>query len=290
MADKVYLDNDEATEAWNGVLFDRFTEFRDVVVRGLAAFGSDAMGHDPPHSGDHVIDLGCGFGDTTQALAQIVGPDGSAVGVDVAERFIEQSRLEADGSGVENVSFEVTDVEREVPGGPYDYAFSRMGTMFFANPGAAMRNVHAALKPGGKLNMVVWRKKIENEWFFRSEQVVNRFVDEPDPDDSDEPTCGPGPFSMGNADTASGILYGAGFVDIALRRIDMPLLVGRDLDEAVAFGIALGPAAEVIRLAGDDADEMRPQIEADLRELASEYLSPAGVVTPASCWAVTATA
>jgi len=290
MANKVYLDNDEATEAWNGVLFDVFTEFRDVILASLGAFGSDAMSHDPPASGDHVIDLGCGFGDTTQALAQLVGPSGSAVGVDVAERFIEQSRVEAAAAGAENVSFVVGDVQAEVPGGPYDYAFSRMGTMFFANPGAAMRNVHQALRPGGKLCMVVWRQKIDNEWMFRSEQVVNRYVDEPDPEDSDEPTCGPGPFSMANADTTSGILRGAGFANVSLRRLDKPFLAGDDIESAVAFAIALGPAAEVIRLAGAEAAAMRPQIEADLRELAAEYAQADGVIAPASCWAVTAIA
>jgi ubiquinone/menaquinone biosynthesis C-methylase UbiE len=290
MATKVYLDNDEATAAWNGVLFDRFSEFRDVIVGGLKAYGDEAMRRDPPKLGDRVIDLGCGFGDTSQALGQIVGAEGSVLGVDVAQRFIEQSRLEAEAANAENVSFAVSDIQAEVPGGPYDYAFSRMGTMFFANPGAAMRNVRRVLKPGGKLCIVVWRQKIDNEWMYRSEQVVNRYVDEPDPDDSDEPTCGPGPFSMANADTTSGVLWGAGFENVTLRRVDLPFFVGEDIESAIAFAVALGPAAEVIRLAGEDAVRVQPQIEADLLELAAEYEGPGGVIAPSSCWVVTATA
>jgi SAM-dependent methyltransferase len=290
MATKVYLDNDEATEAWNGVLFDRFSEFREIIVGGLGAFGEEAMRRDPPTLGDHVIDLGCGFGDTTQALGRIVGAEGSALGIDVAQRFIDQSRLEAEAANAENVSFAVSDIQSEVPGGPYDYAFSRMGTMFFANPGVAMRNVRRAMKPGGKLCMVVWRQKIDNEWMFRSEQVVNRYVDEPNPDDSDEPTCGPGPFSMANADTTSGVLRGAGFENVALRRVDLPFLAGEDIESAIAFAVALGPAAEVVRLAGEDAARVQPQIEADLRVLAAEYEQPDGIIAPSSCWVVTATA
>lgn len=290
MASKVYLDNDEAIEAWDGVLFNRFSEFRDVLVGGLGAFGDDAMRQHPPALGDQVIDLGCGFGDTTQALARIVGPNGSAVGVDASERFIQQSRHEAEAAGLDNLSFAVSDIQAEVPGGPYDYAFSRMGTMFFANPGVAMRNIRRALRPGGKLCMVVWRQKIDNEWFYRSEQVVNRYVETPDPIDSDEPTCGPGPFSMANADTTSGVLWGAGFENITLRRLDLPFLSGTDIESAVALAIALGPAAETIRLSGDKADELRPQIEAGLAELAAEFKQPGGIISAASCWVVTATA
>ena len=101
MADKVYTDNSEATEAWNGVLFDRWRDFRDVFVTALEGLSDDAFASDPPKPGDRAIDLGCGFGETTLQLAEMVGPDGTAVGVDVADRFIEQAREEAAAAGVE---------------------------------------------------------------------------------------------------------------------------------------------------------------------------------------------
>ena len=85
--------------------------------------------------------------------------------------------------------------------GPFDYAFSRMGVMFFANPVAAMRNVLSAVKPGGRLVVVVWRRKVDNPWIKRAEDVVEQYLEEPE--ETDEPTCGPGPFSMANADTVS---------------------------------------------------------------------------------------
>ena len=91
-------------------------------------------------------------------------------------------------------------------------AFSRMGTMFFANPVAALRNVREALLPAGRLAMVVWRSKIENDWVYRAQAITERFVTKPD--EYDEPTCGPGPFSMANADTTSGILLSAGFKEV----------------------------------------------------------------------------
>jgi SAM-dependent methyltransferase len=289
MADKVYVDNDEATAAWNTVLFDRFSQYRHIFVVALKRFGDVAIGGTPPQAGDRVLDIGCGFGDTSRQLAAVVGPTGRVVGVDAAERFIAAAREEA--AGVENVEFRIADVQTEPLGGPYDHAFARMGTMFFANPVAAMRNVRQSLRPGGTLVMVVWRRKLDNEWMYRSEQVVDRHVPKPDAEESEALTCGPGPFSMANADTTGDILKAAGFEQLTFRRVDIDMLVGQDPEEAVAVALALGPAAETVRLAGDDADRVRPLIEQDLLALAGEYRTASGaVVAPASAWVVSARA
>ena len=131
-------------------------------------------------------------------------------------------------------------------------AFSRMGTMFFANPVAALRNVREALAPGGRLAMVVWRRRIDNDWLYRAQRSSRGSSSRPE--EYDEPTCGPGPFSMANADTTSATSCSrAGFADISLRRCDLPILIGRDLDEAIDLVMALGPAGEILRLAGDRA-------------------------------------
>lgn len=289
MADKLYLDNTEATEAWNTVLFDRFSEYRHIFVTALSQFSDDALAHEPPAPGDRIVDLGCGFGDTTCQLATLAGPDGHAVGLDGAERFIETSRAEAEQAGVDNVEFVVADIEHEVPDGPYDYAFARMGTMFCANPVAAMRNVRSSMQPGGRLVKVVWRQKLDNEWMYRSEEIVDRHVPPPDLDESEALTCGPGPFSMANADTTTDVLKAAGFERVALRRVDIDYLVGKDEQEAVEVAFAIGPAAETIRLAGEDAERVRPEIEQDIADLAKEYKQGDGkIVAPASAWIVTA--
>jgi SAM-dependent methyltransferase len=289
MADKVYVDNNEATAAWNTVLFDRFSQYRHIFVVALKRFGDVAIASEPPRAGDRILDVGCGFGDTAQQLAMIAGPTSHVVGVDAAERFIEAAEQEAATAGVENVEFRVADVQTEPLGGPYDYAFARMGTMFFANPVAAMRNVCQSLRPGATLVMVVWRRKLDNEWMQRSEEVVDRHVPKPDAEESEALTCGPGPFSMANADTTSDILKAAGFEQLAFRRIDIDMLIGQDPEEAVAVALALGPAAETVRLAGDDADRVRPLIEQDLLALAGEYQTSSGeIVAPASAWIVSA--
>lgn len=286
---RAFEDNAEATEAWNGPLYEVWVEYRGPVAEGTAPHGEAALAASPPRAGDRVLDIGCGLGDTTIRLASLVGPTGHAHGVDVAERMIETAVEEAADAAIENVSFAVCDVELTRFEQGFDYVFSRMGTMFFANPVAALRNVREALSAGGLLNMVVWRRKLDNEWLHSAELVVAEFLTEPE--ESEAPRCGPGPFSMADADTVSDLLKHAGFEQIRLARQDLPYKIGDDLEQAVAFNMAIGPAAEVLRMWGGRVDEVRPAIAAALREALAQFVVDGGaVVAPASTWAVTARA
>ncbi len=95
---------------------------------------------------------------------------------------------------------------------------------------------------------------------------------------------------MANADTVTDILVHAGFEQIDLRRSDIVVNIGRDLDRAVALLMSIGPAGEVIRLSGDDAERIRPQLEAAIAEVLSEYMTDDGVRAPSSTWIITARA
>ncbi|HEY2719191.1 MAG TPA: class I SAM-dependent methyltransferase [Solirubrobacteraceae bacterium] len=279
--------NDEAIEAWDGPLYDRFVQFRHLLVGGLGVHGDEGLRVVAPKPGERALDIGCGFGDTTLQLAELVGADGSVLGVDASPRFIETAVEDAAQASVRNARFAVADVEAHAFEEQFDLAFSRMGTMFFANPVAALRNVRKALVPRGRLAMVVWRSKVENEGFYRGQQITEQFVTKPE--EYDEPTCGPGPFSMGNADTTSGILVSAGFEQISLLRCDKPILVGVDLDEAVDFVMSIGPAGEILRLAGERAAHLHEPVAAALREDMARWVGPDGTVRgPASTWIVTA--
>jgi SAM-dependent methyltransferase len=278
--------NAEAIEAWDGPLYDRFVKFRHIVTAGLGAHGEEAMRIVAPRPGERVLDVGCGFGDTTQVLAGLVGPDGEALGVDAAPRFVETAREEAREAGVANVRFDVVDVETASFAERFDLAYSRFGTMFFANPVAALRNVREALVPGGRLAMAVWRRRIDNDWLYRGQTIVERIVERPD--EHDEPTCGPGPFSMADADTTSDVVQRAGFVEVALTRCDIPILIGRDVEEAIDLMMSLGPAGEILRLAGDAAAHLHGRVHDELRAGLAEFERPDGLYAPASTWIVTA--
>ena len=282
-------ENAEAIQAWDGPLYDRWIKFRHIVTTGLGAHGDAALRLVPPQEGQRVLDIGCGLGDTTQQIAAMVGPQGEAVGVDAAENFIETATAETAELGVENAKFFVADVQTDPLGGPYDMAFSRMGTMFFISPVAAMRNVRESLVPGGKLTMVVWRRREDNLWMYRAQQIVEGIVQKPE--EYEEPTCGPGPFSMAGADTTSDILTHAGFTDISLTRSDLDIMGGTTLDEALDLVMSIGPAGEILRLQGDRAAHLLPKVDAALREGLSDFVRDDGQVwAPASTWIVTATA
>jgi hypothetical protein len=61
--------NEEAIEAWDGPLFDRFVQFRHLLIAGLGVHGEEALRVCGPSAGERVLDLGCGFGDTTHSQA-----------------------------------------------------------------------------------------------------------------------------------------------------------------------------------------------------------------------------
>ncbi len=277
--------NREAVETWDTILFEKWNRFRWVLTSGLRVHGDAAMARLAPAPGERILDVGCGYGDTTIELARAVGPTGTAVGVDAAKRFIEAARVD---HVLPNLRFEVREVQIDDVGGPYDAAFSRFGTMFFASAVAALRNVRRALVPGGRLCMVVWRKRQDNDWLYAAQQVVERLVP---PDEKDEgPTCGPGPFSMAGPDMVSDQLGAAGFREISFERFDAPISLGRNLDEALEFALALGPAGEMLRLAGERAADLRPVLTEQLREAFRAFEREDGIWAPSSTWIVRATA
>ena len=280
-------ENREATEAWSGPLFECFVQYRDLVAGGLGAHGEAALAAHPPRPGDRVVDLGCGFGDTTQRLAELVGPEGEALGVDVAEPFIELARKEADEAGAAQRRLR----RRRRPGRRARRGLRLRlladGADVLRQPGAgaaqrpqgARAGRHGSARSSGGASSTTIGSTAPS---WSSTQYLEH------PEETDQPTCGPGPFSMANADTVSEQLKIAGFEQIALQRCDLPLKIGDDLDHAVEFNMALGPAGEVLRLWEDRIDEIRPKIAAELREALADFEGPDGVFAPASTWIISA--
>lgn len=280
--------NEEAVRAWDTVLFDRWMQNRKVFVGALGEITAEVFERFPPPTGGRCIDIGCGFGDTTQRLAELVGPSGFALGTDSSPRFVEAARREAADAGIENVEFEAADAQTAEWDPIYDYAFSRMGTQFFTAPVPAMRAIRAALKPGAGLHKICWRRKDESPFWSETEQVVQRFLSRPEEYEAD--TCGPGPFSLGNPETTRGILEAAGFVDVELDRRDFDYFMGADMDEAVDALLAIGPGAELIRLNGEHGEGRRGEIAEALADRYRAWQRPDGsIVGRASVWIVSAT-
>lgn len=272
-------------EFWNDTLADKFDRFREILQNGLSYHSRIPLEKLTVTPGSRILDVGCGWGDTAIELARKTGPDGFVLGLDCVEQFLEPARRDAAARGVTNVRFEAADVERYPFEPVYDLCFSRFGMMFFENPVTAMRNIRSALRPGGELMFIVWRTIDDNPWLGLPKQVVLEYLNPPG---EDARTCGPGPFSMADPETVSAQLEIAGFEAIDFERIDGPVTVGSSLEDAVRFQLAIGPAGEVFREAGEEAEHKRETIERAMREALAPYHQAEGVVMPSSSWTVTA--
>ncbi len=271
---------------WNEVLAPKFIRFKHVLVDGLSRHSEAVFPSLPVRRGDQALDVGCGFGDTAIKLAARVGPEGSVFGIDCCDAFLDIARAEVGSLGLANVNFGRGDAEIALPASQYDFVFSRFGTMFFANPVAGLRNMRKALRPGGRMVHIVWRGRADNPWLSMAKDVVLRFVPPPG---ADAQTCGPGPFSMSDETTVRQMMTVAGYDQIEFRRVDAPVVVGKDVEDAIAFQLAIGPAGEVFREAGAQAEQQRAKIEAALAEaIARQKIDAQGVVMNSSSWVISA--
>ena len=277
--------NAEHIQFWNEVLLKQFLRFRSMFVTMGDAHSHGPLERAGLQPGMRALDIGCGFGETTLQLARLVSPGGSAVGTDCVEPMLEIGRADARSAGLTNISFVETDAQTAAFEPEFDLAFARFGTMFFANPVAAMRNIGSALVPDGRLLMIVWRAIEHNAFIAVAKEIVQSHLPPP-PDDA--PTCGPGPFSMADPDTVTAILTSAGYREISFEQTDANVCVGATVEDAMAFQLKLGPAAEIFRDAPEEAEAKREVIEAELRAAIEPYARPDGVWMDTSTWAVSA--
>lgn len=278
--------NTEFVDFWNEILVPKFVKYRHILVDGLSHHSAKIFPTLNVNEGDRVIDVGCGFGDTAVLFAKKVGSSGSVIALDCCDAFLEFGRRDAEAAGVADIiKFVYADVQGYPFEGDGDFCFSRFGTQFFENPVAGLRSMRASLKPGGEMVMIVWRTIDDNPWLGLPKQIILDFL--PPPGD-DARTCGPGPFSMANQEMVTKQLEISGYTDINFERIDVPLMVGNTPDDAVNFQLALGPAGEVYREAGTEAEEKHNEIEQALKHELSKYETSEGIVMESSSWKISA--
>jgi SAM-dependent methyltransferase len=275
----------EYVDFWNTILVPKFVRWRHIIVDGLTLHSAKIFPSLEVREGDQVVDAGCGFGDTAIQLARLVGPAGSVLAVDCCDGFLAYGRQDAKAAGVSNVTFLEADVQSYPFKPVHDFCFSRFGTQFFENPVAGLRNMRATLKPGGIMTMVVWRGIKDNPWLGHAKDVVLKYLPPPG---ADALSCGPGPFSMADTGVVTKQLEIAGYKDIEFEQVDAELFVGKDVDDAVAFQLALGPAGEVYREAGELAEQRHGEIAAALKAELAKYQRPNGIIMDSSSWKVSA--
>lgn len=276
----------QIVDFWNQILAPKFIRYRHVLVDGLSRHSEAVLPALNVERGTRILDVGCGFGDTAIHLAGRTGEDGEVVGVDCCDAFLDFARDDARRLGVGNVRFVAGDVERGIDEDMFDMVFARFGTMFFTNPVWGLRSMRKCLKPGGQLAHIVWRQRADNPWLIAARDVVRQFLPAPG---ENALTCGPGPFSMADEDVTRAQMEAAGFEDIHFQRIDAKVSVGRDIEDAVSFQLAIGPAGETYREAGPLAEERRAEIVLALSDLFERVIEEnGGLWMDSSSWLITA--
>lgn len=225
---------------------------------------------------DRVLDVGCGIGQTTRAAAT-AAREGHVLGVDTSAPAIERARALAEAERLGNIAFERGDAQVHPFGSEsVDLVISRFGTMFFHDAGAAFANLARALRPDGRLVMMVWQAGDRNEWSL----AIHRALGGAEQQVGDSPA-----FSLGDAARTTTVLEGAGFVDVGFDDVDEPVWYGPDVASAEAWVRSFTSTDELVARLGPEGVERGLD---RLREALSAHLADDGVWLGSRAWIVTA--
>lgn len=271
---------------WNGKNGERWVANQIRLDAMLEVFGNAAIEAAAPVPGEHVLDIGCGAGTSSLALATHVGNQGHVPGVDISEPLLAraQERVPSDAP----ITFRLADASRaELPERGFDLLFSRFGVMFFDNPAEAFTHMRRALKPGGRLTFVCWRGANENDWVRLPMAATRDIVPSSTPPNPDAP----GPFSFGDKNRIERILTAAGFAEITIASFDHVIPFGQGetreaaIDNAVEMAFEVGPLS---RLLTDQPEDVRARASASVRAAFAECPGERSIFLDGAAWVVTA--
>lgn len=272
--------NSDQIEFWNGDAARKWVDFNPLLDRMLEPLTVLTMARATPLPGEQVLDVGCGCGGTSLALAEAVSPGGAVTGLDISTPMLALARQRAEDASAAATFINADAQTHPLPQSEFDLLFSRFGIMFFTNPKAAFANFHGALKPGGRLAFVCWRALDLNPWVTIPYEAARPFAPEFELPKSDEP----GQFAFARREWVEDILKHAGFIDVQIESHETTQHVGAgDLDACVEVILKLGPVSRLLREAEEDAV---PAIRSAVREAVAPYHDGKSIALPAAVWIV----
>ncbi len=277
-------DNSDQIAEWNGALGERWAELQHDLDQMIGPFGEAALRAAKLKPGDQAIDIGCGCGDTSFAIARAVGAKGSVHGLDISRPMLEVAERRKKAERLGNVSFSEGDAALAVLPKEQDILFSRFGVMFFHAPVLAFAHLRGALKRRGRMAFCCWRHPRDNPWAMvplgaaRNALKLNSPPTDPH---------APGPFAFADADRLRGILNDAGFRAVSITPFDAPVVLGATprlaAENAVRF---VGPVSRLVREQSEEgASAALAGIEAAFAPVAG---ADGGVSLDGGVWVVVA--
>jgi len=274
---------------WNGPAGERWSRNQERLDRAFAAMTAALLAGANLRDGEHVVEIGCGCGDLTLALAARLGTQGSIHALDVSQPMLARARLRQADAAAKAALAPVTFIEADaaIAGLPAeaDLVISRFGVMFFADPTSAFRTIRGALKPGGRLAMLCWAPLAENLWMEVPLTPLRALI-------GPEPSAGPGvpgPYAFAEPGATSLMLEAAGFVNVAAEPVRCPLLIGEAegqtpdavVEDALILLTESGPAAALLANA---EPPLRAQAIAALAKTLRPHVADGRLSLPGACW------
>ena len=269
---------------WNGPGGQRWTDRQQSQDIMLAPVSDILIERAKAEGGERIVDIGCGCGATSFALAQRVGPGGHVLGIDISAPMLAQARkVQPAGLPVDFVLADATVYPFEPAS--FDLLFSRFGVMFFADPALSFANMRRAMRPSGRVSFACWREPRENPWMMTPLQAVYQHVPKMPPVGPEDP----GPFAFASEARVGRILSEAGFSGIQMepQGLMLDIAIGRGLEAAVESALEIGPASRALE--GQPPD-LRAAAKNSIREALAPLAKGQAVPLPGSIWIVTASA
>jgi SAM-dependent methyltransferase len=253
---------------WNSAVGERWALHQETLDGMHARVGERLIARARPRAGERVLDIGCGAGDTCLALAPKVGAAGRIVGIDISRVLLERAAERVRKAGALQVELLPADAQtHRFPSASFDLLVSRFGVMFFADPVAAVGNLRAALRPGGRLHFAAWASADANPWFTLPRDAASSVLGEAPP----TPPRAPGPTAFAETGYVLDILQAAGYRDRSADAEEVTLEFPGDLSALTRLATVVGPAARLLRTfeaTADQAAEVSRRIDDALRGFA----------------------
>ena len=273
--------DNEQTALWNGGAGRAWVDAQQVLDQMFKPFEDRLAEAVRAGSAHRVLDVGCGTGSTTLAVARQLGAKGHCNGIDISEPMIAAARTRAEREGTPASFIRANAQTHAFEPASFDMIISRFGVMFFDDAARAFANLRRAARDGAELRFVAWRSAAENPFMTTAERAAAPLL----PNLPARRPDAPGQFAFADRRRVCAILEESGWAEIDIRPIDVACTLPEK--ELVGYLTRLGPVGLVLQEADERA---RMRVVETVRAAFESYVHGAEVRFTAACWMVGARA